>query len=74
LPNHPNYGHLCKRVNGLKADFNSSGIRTDVDDEDDIIVAIGNTGIKVTTGASECLTSGMHKTREKKVISKFMLL
>jgi hypothetical protein len=44
LPNHPSYGHLCKRINSLKADFNS-GIKTD---DDDLMIAIDSTGIKVT--------------------------
>jgi len=46
LPSHPSYGHMCKRVNSLKADFNSS-IKTD-DDDDDLMIAIDSTGIKVT--------------------------
>jgi transposase len=45
LPSHPSYGHICKRVNGLKADFNSS-IKTD--DGDDLMTAIDSTGIKAT--------------------------
>lgn len=44
LPNHPSYGHICKRVNRLKADFNS-GIKTG---DDDLVIAIDSTGIKVT--------------------------
>ena len=46
LPHHPSYGHMCKRVNGLKADFNSSGIKTD--DGDGLIIAIDSTGVRVT--------------------------
>ena len=44
LPGHPSYGHICKRVNSLKAGFNSS-IKTG---DDDLIIAIDSTGIKVT--------------------------
>lgn len=48
LPDHPSYGHICKRINSLKADFNS-GIKTgDDDDDDDLMIAIDSTGIKVT--------------------------
>jgi transposase len=46
LPNHPSYGHICKRINSLKADFNS-GIKAD-DDDDDLMIAIDSTGIRVT--------------------------
>jgi len=45
LPNHPSYGHICKRINSLKADFNS-GIKADGDE--DLTIAIDSTGIKVT--------------------------
>jgi len=45
LPNHPSYGHICKRINNLKVDINSS-IMTD--DDDHLIIAIDSTGIKVT--------------------------
>ena len=46
LPNHPSYGHMCKRINSLKADFNS-GIKAD-DDDDDLMIAIDGPGIRVT--------------------------
>ena len=45
LPSHPSYGHMCKRVNSLKADFNSSSIKTD---DDGLIIAIDSTGVRVT--------------------------
>jgi hypothetical protein len=45
LPSHPSYGHMCKRVKGLKADFNSS-IKTN--DDDDLMIAIDSTGVRVT--------------------------
>src|SRR4051794_21508957 len=44
LPDHPSYGHICKRINKLKVDFISS-IKAD---DDDMIIAIDSTGIKVT--------------------------
>ena len=47
LPDHrPSYGHICKRINKLKVNFISS-IKA-VDDDDDMIIAIGSIGIKVT--------------------------
>ena len=45
LPNHPSYGHMCKRINRMNVDITGS-IRTD--DDDDIIIAVDSTGIKVT--------------------------
>jgi hypothetical protein len=52
LPNHPSYGHICKRINRMNVDITGS-IRTndgdgDGDGDDDIIIAIDSTGIKVT--------------------------
>lgn len=44
LPDHPSYGHICKRINKLKVDFISSIKAVD----DDMIIAIDSTGIKVT--------------------------
>src|SRR5215210_8950004 len=44
LPNHPSYGHMCKRINSLKVDFNNS-IETD---DDGLMIAIDSTGIRVT--------------------------
>jgi transposase len=46
LPHHPSYGHICKRINSLNADFHI-GIKTG-DDDDDLIIAVDSTGIKVT--------------------------
>ena len=45
LPNHPSYGHMCKRINRMNVDITGS-IRTG--DDDDIIIAIDGPGIKVT--------------------------
>src|SRR3954449_4702240 len=49
LPNHPSYGHMCKRINRMNVGITGS-IRTgdDDDDDDNIIIAIDSTGIKVT--------------------------
>jgi hypothetical protein len=44
LPSHPSYGHMCKRVNSLKAGFNGPS-KTD---DDDLVIAIDSTGIRVT--------------------------
>ncbi len=44
LPDHPSYGHICKRINKLKVDFISSIKGVD----DDMTIAIDSTGIKVT--------------------------
>jgi hypothetical protein len=45
LPNHPSYGHMCKRINRMNVDITGS-IRTNNDD--DITIATDSTGIKVT--------------------------
>jgi hypothetical protein len=45
MPNHPSYGHMCKRINRMNVDITGS-VRID-DDDDDIIIAIDSTGIKV---------------------------
>ena len=47
LPNHPSYGHMCKRINRMNVDITDS-IRTGDDDDDDIVIAIDSTGIRVT--------------------------
>jgi hypothetical protein len=41
--NSPSYGHICKRINRLNID-----IKRDKIDDDDLIVSIDSTGIKVT--------------------------
>jgi hypothetical protein len=46
MPHHPSYGHICKRINGLKADING-GVMAD-DGDDHPITAIDSTGIKIT--------------------------
>ena len=43
--NPPSYGHICKRINKLNVEVKRG--RTD-DEDDDIIVSIDSTGIKVT--------------------------
>ena len=47
LQHHPSYGHICKRINNLKVDINS-GIMTDGDGDDHLVIAIDSTGIKIT--------------------------
>jgi hypothetical protein len=42
LPDHPSYGHMCKRINKMSVDIK------DDDDDDEIIIAADSTGIKVT--------------------------
>lgn len=50
LPNHPSYGHICKRINRLNVNINNSIKRDDDDDNDDdyIVIGVDSTGIKVT--------------------------
>ena len=43
LPSHPSYGHICKRINKL----NDSSSKCNIDN-DDLIIAIDSTGIKIT--------------------------
>jgi Transposase DDE domain. len=43
--NPPSYGHICKRINKLNIDIK----RDKMDDDDDLIISIDSTGIKITT-------------------------
>ena len=43
MPNHPSYGQICRRLSRLEIDSSSR-----IDDDDDIVIAIDSTGIKVT--------------------------
>lgn len=43
LPNHPSYSQICRRSNKLDIDINSCRIY-----DDDLIIAIDSTGVKVT--------------------------
>ncbi len=45
LPANPSYGHICKRINKLNIDIKKDKID---DDDDDLIISIDSTGIKVT--------------------------
>lgn len=45
LPNHPSYGHICKRINRLNIEIKEC--KTD-DDDDYIVIGVDSTGIKVT--------------------------
>jgi hypothetical protein len=44
MPDHPSCGQICRRLSRLDIDSSSSRI----DDDDDIVIAIDSTGIKVT--------------------------
>ncbi|MDR4491774.1 MAG: IS5 family transposase [Candidatus Nitrosocosmicus sp.] len=44
LSSKPSYGHICKRINNLNIDIK----RDKTDDDDDLIISIDSTGIKVT--------------------------
>lgn len=44
LPANPSYGHICKRINKLTIDTK----KYKIDDDDDLIISIDSTGIKVT--------------------------
>jgi len=46
LPNHPSYGHICKRVNKLN-NICIKNNRCNIDD-DDLIIAIDSASIKMT--------------------------
>ncbi len=72
LPNHPSYGHMCKRINRMNVDITGS-IRTDDDDDDDIIIAIDSTGIKVTNRGQWMFDKWGGETK-RRVISKYTLL
>jgi hypothetical protein len=48
LPNHPSYGHICKRINKLNDGGSSINNSKYNIDDDDLIIAIDSTGIKVT--------------------------
>ncbi len=45
LPGNPSYGHICKRINKLNIDIKRDKID---DDDDDLIISIDSTGVKVT--------------------------
>ena len=50
LPSHPSYGHICKRINKLNdssSSLISSSSKCNIDN-DDLIIAIDSTGIKIT--------------------------
>ena len=48
LPSKPSYGHICKRINRLHVDVGKNmTVHVDVDDND-LIIAIDSTGIKIT--------------------------
>jgi len=65
--NPPSYGHICKRINRLNIDIKRD--RTD-DEDDDLIISIDSTGIKVTNRGQWMNENGMYRTGT--VISRFM--
>ena len=64
LSHHPSYGHICKRVDNLKADINS-GIVTGDDDDDDLIIAIDSTGISATNRGHQWMSDKWGGLRQK---------
>src|SRR3954464_6939913 len=46
LPANPSYGHICKRINKLNIKIKEDD--THEDDDEDIVIAVDSTGIKVT--------------------------
>ncbi len=48
LSANPSYGHICKRINKLNIDIKREDKADDDDDDKYIIIAIDNTGIKIT--------------------------
>jgi hypothetical protein len=67
IPDHPSYGHICKRINKLNVHIDNSKIDDD-DDDDDIIIAVDSTGIKITNRGQwmDDKWGDKTKTRKKK--------
>lgn len=64
LPSHPSYGHICKRVNKLNDGcINSSKCNTD---NNDLIIAIDSTGIKITNRGQWMIDKWNTKSKSKK--------
>jgi Transposase DDE domain len=62
LPNHPSYGHICKRINKLNIRIDNSNI----DNDDDLIIAVDSTGIKVTNRGQWMYDKWGNKTKTSK--------
>jgi hypothetical protein len=48
LPNHPSYGHICKRINRLNIAIKECKTDDEDDEDDYIVIGVDSTGIKVT--------------------------
>ena len=60
LPANPSYGHICKRINKLNIN-----IKKDKIDDDDLIISIDGTGIKVTNrGHDGWMKNGIRQNRK----------
>ncbi len=66
LPSHPSYGHICKRINKLNdICINSSSKDCNIDN-DDLIIAIDSTGIKVTNRGQWMMDKWNTQSKSKK--------
>lgn len=66
LPNHPSYGHIYKRINKLNDDRIDNTCNKIDDDDDNIIIAIDITGIKITNGGQwRYMINGSYKNKKK---------
>ena len=64
LPNHPSYGHICKRINRLNIEIKECKTDDDDNDDDYIVIGVDSTGIKVTNrGLGGCKISGKQEKR-----------
>ena len=65
MPSHPSYGHICKRVNKLN-NICINNNRCNLED-DDLIIAIDSTGIKITnTEGNGCKINGIYRIRARR--------
>jgi hypothetical protein len=69
LSGNPSYGHICKRINKLNIDIKRD--KTD-DDDDDLIISIDSTGVKVTNRGQWMDKKWNVQNRTGKGISRFM--
>lgn len=60
IPDHPSYGHICKRINKLNVYIDNSKI------DDDIVIAVDSTGIKITNRGQWMDDKWGNKTKTKK--------
>lgn len=72
LPNHPSYGHICKRVNKLN-NICINNNRCNIDD-DDLIIAIDSASIKMTNRGHWRIDKwGIQKKNKKKGYPKILV-